>query len=122
MTDDPVEWKTGNLVSFVEMIYESHSIYAREQGMELQFFCDQTEIETDFAPNHLKKILQNLLSNAIKYSEPGSKINLVCPPRKRSKKFLLKLSTRVEESKKRIPTHISLYFTRSDSDAQVAVA
>ena len=122
MTDDPVEWKTGNLVSFVEMIYESHSIYAREQGMELQFFCDQTEIETDFAPNHLKKILQNLLSNAIKYSEPGSKINLVLALHEKDpKKFLLKVIDQGRGIKKEdIPHIFTLFYKSSDSDAQVS--
>lgn len=122
MTDDPVEWKTGNLVSFVEMIYESHSIYAREQGMELQFFCDQTEIETDFAPNHLKKILQNLLSNAVKYSEPGSKINLVLAIHEKDpKKFLLKVIDQGKGIKKEdIPHIFTLFYKSSDSDAQVS--
>ena len=122
MTDDPVEWKTGNLVSFVEMIYESHSIYAREQGMELQFFCDQTEIETDFAPNHLKKILQNLLSNAIKYSEPGSKINLVLALHEKDpKKFLLKVIDQGRGIKKEdIPHIFNLFYKCSDSDTQVS--
>ena len=122
MTDDPVEWKTGNLVSFVEMIYESHSIYAREQGMELQFFCDQTEIETDFAPNHLKKILQNLLSNAVKYSEPGSKINLVLAIHEKDpKKFLLKVIDQGRGIKKEdIPHIFTLFYKSSDSDAQVS--
>lgn len=122
MTDDPVEWKTGNLVSFVEMIYESHSIYAREQGMELQFFCDQTEIETDFAPNHLKKILQNLLSNAVKYSEPGSKINLVLAIHEKDpKKFLLKVIDQGRGIKKEdIPHIFNLFYKCSDSDTQVS--
>ena len=122
MTDDPVEWKTGNLVSFVEMIFESHSIYAREQGMELQFFCDQTEIETDFAPNHLKKILQNLLSNAIKYSEPGSKINLVLALHEKDpKKFLLKVIDQGRGIKKEdIPHIFNLFYKCSDSDTQVS--
>ncbi len=120
MTDDPVEWKTGNVVSFVEMIFENHSIYARELGMELQFFCDQTEIETDFAPNHLRKILYNLLSNAVKYSEPGSKINLVLGIFERDpKKFFLKVIDQGRGIKNEDLPHIfDLFYKSSDSDAQ----
>jgi len=81
--DDSIEWKTGNIVSFVEMVAETYSLYARQQDMELQFFSDETEIETDFVPGYLNKILSNLLSNAIKYSEPGSKINIVLSRDKR---------------------------------------
>ena len=84
--DDSIEWKTGNIVSFVEMVSETYSIYARQQGMELQFFSDETEIETDFVPDYLQKILRNLLSNAIKYSEAGSKINLMLARNKKDPK------------------------------------
>lgn len=119
MSDDPVEWKTGNLVSFVEMVFESHSIYAREHGMELQFFCDQTEIETDFAPNHLRKILYNLLSNAIKYSEPGSKINLVLGILDRDhRKFVLKVIDQGRGIKDEDLPHIfDLFYKGNDNDS-----
>ena len=106
-TDDSIEWKTGNIIPFVEMIYENYSIYARQQGVELQFFCNELEIETDFVPNYLQKILRNLLSNAIKYSEAGSKINLVL-----ARNFSSKSSTRASESERRIFPIFLICFTR----------
>lgn len=120
--DDSIEWKTGNIVSFVEMIFENYSIYARQQGMELQFFCNETEIETDFVPNYLQKILRNLLSNAIKYSEPGSKINLVLARNdKDQKKFFLKVIDQGMGIKKEDLPHIfDLFYKGDDGDSQVS--
>lgn len=121
-TDDSVEWKTGNVVSFIEMIYETHSIYARQQGIELQFFSEELEIETDFAPTYLQKILQNLLSNAIKYSEAGSKINIMLARSKKvSRKIILKVIDQGKGIKKEDLPHIfELFYKSPDSDSQTS--
>ncbi len=97
-------------------------LYARQQGMELQFFCNETEIETDFVPNYLQKILRNLLSNAIKYSEPGSKINLVLARNdKDQKKFFLKVIDQGMGIKKEDLPHIfDLFYKGDDGDSQVS--
>ena len=120
--DDSIEWKTGNIVSFVEMVSETYSIYARQQGMELQFFSDDTEIETDFVPDYLRKILRNLLSNAIKYSEAGSKINLILARNKKDpKKIILKVTDQGKGIKKEDLPHIfDLFYKSSDSDSQMS--
>jgi signal transduction histidine kinase/DNA-binding response OmpR family regulator len=121
-TGDSVEWKTGNIVAFVEMVHETYSIYAKHQEMELQFFSDETEIETDFVPGYLNKILRNLLSNAIKYSEPGSKINLVITRNKKDpKKIILKVIDHGQGIKKEDLPHIyDLFFKSPHSDAQAS--
>ncbi|MCE5178854.1 MAG: response regulator [Porphyromonadaceae bacterium] len=120
--DDSIEWKTGNIVSFVEMIFENFSIYARQQGMELQFFCNETEIETDFVPSYLQKILRNLLSNAIKYSEPGSKINLILALNSKDpKKFYLKVIDQGMGIKKEDLPHIfDLFYKVDEGDSQIS--
>jgi len=120
--DDSVEWKTGNIVSFVEMVSETYSIYARQQGMELQFFSDETEIETDFVPDYLQKILRNLLSNAIKHSEAGTKINLVLARNEKDpKKIILKVIDQGKGIKKEDLPHIfDLFYKSPDSDEQVS--
>lgn len=118
--DDSIEWKTGNIVSFVEMVAETYSLYARQQDMELQFFSDETEIETDFVPGYLNKILSNLLSNAIKYSEPGSKINIVLSRDKRDpQKIIIKVIDHGKGIKKEDLPHIfDLFYKSPDSDSQ----
>lgn len=76
-TPSNMERKTGNLVAFVEMVAETFRIHAGQKDIELFFYSNETEIETDFVPDFLKKILYNLLSNAVKYSDEGSKIQLI---------------------------------------------
>lgn len=121
-TDDSIEWKTGNIIPFVEMIYENYSIYARQQGVELQFFCNELEIETDFVPNYLQKILRNLLSNAIKYSEAGSKINLVLArDEKDTKKFFLKVIDQgIGIRKEDLPHIFDLFYKVDHGDSQTS--
>lgn len=121
-TDDSIERKTGNIIPFVEMIYENYSIYARQQGVELQFFCNELEIETDFVPNYLQKILRNLLSNAIKYSEAGSKINLVLArDEKDTKKFFLKVIDQgIGIRKEDLPHIFDLFYKVDHGDSQTS--
>ena len=118
--DDSIEWKTGNIVSFVEMVAETYNLYARQQDMELQFFSDETEIETDFVPGYLNKILCNLLSNAIKYSDTGSRINLVVTQNKKDpKKIIIKVIDQGKGIKKEELPHIfDLFYKSPDSDSQ----
>ena len=94
-----VEWKTGNIVAFVEMMSETFRIYAREKGVELYFFSDETEVEIDFVPDYLNKILYNLLSNAIKYSDEGTRINLIM---ERDKKDRQQITIKVKDQGKGI--------------------
>ena len=81
----PIEWKTGNIVAFVEMVSETFRIYASEKDIELFYFSDEKIIETDFVPDYLNKILRNLINNAIKYSEAGSRIYVVLEKNTKSK-------------------------------------
>lgn len=120
--ENPVEWKTGNIVSFVEMVYETHSIYAKQQGVELQFFREESTIETDFAPAYLQKILRNLLSNAIKYSEAGSKINMVLTRNKKDpKNIMIQVIDQGKGIKKEdIPHIFELFFKGTGNDTQVS--
>lgn len=81
-----IEWKTGNIVSFVNMVTESFAILASGKDIDLQFFSKEKEVETDFVPDYLNKILNNLIGNAIKYSEGGTHIYVMTEISEKDKK------------------------------------
>lgn len=111
-SDRVVEWKTGDIVTFVEMVFETFRIYAKQKEIELSFFCSESKIETDFVPDWLHKILYNLLSNAIKFSEEGSRVHLMM---ERNKKESGKVVIRVVDygrgiSKELLPHIFDLFY------------
>lgn len=59
------EWKSGNIVAYINMTVESFEDYACKRGIKLQFMAREREIETAFVPDYISKIMSNLLSNAL---------------------------------------------------------
>jgi len=70
-------WQHGNVVAFLEMVAESYLLITRKKGVELVFFSEETQIETDFHPSHLEQVLQLLLTKALESSREGSRIFLI---------------------------------------------
>lgn len=70
------EWRRGDIVGFVSMICESHEPFARSMGVRLVFSSPVEELEMDFIPDYIQKVVGNLLSNAIKFSPSGSEVLL----------------------------------------------
>lgn len=108
------EWKTGNIVAFVEMVSETFRLYAEQKEIDLYFFSDEKEIEIDFVPYYINKILHNLLSNAIKCSEEGSRIYLILERNKKDrKKIILKVVDHGKGvSKEMLPHIFKLHYTQ----------
>ncbi|SCD19810.1 putative membrane protein [Proteiniphilum saccharofermentans] len=108
------EWKTGNIVAFVEMVSETFRLYAGQKEIDLYFFSDEKEIQTDFVPDYLNKILHNLLSNAVKYSDEGSRIYLILERNKKDrKKVIIKVVDHGKGiSKEMLPHIFKLHYTR----------
>ncbi len=75
--DAPDAWKHGNVVAFLEMVAESYLLVTRKKGVELVFFSEETQIETDYHPAHLEQILHLLLNKALESSREGSRIFLI---------------------------------------------
>ena len=107
-----IEWKTGNIVSFVNMVTESFAILASGKDIDLQFFSKEKEVETDFVPNYLNKILNNLIGNAIKYSEGGTHIYVMTEvSEKDKKKFIIKvIDNGIGISKEDLPHLFELFY------------
>lgn len=85
--DAPDAWKHGNVVAFLEMVAESYLLVTRKKGVELVFFSEETQIETDFHPAHLEQILHLLLNKALESSREGSRIFLIVEQQRRNQKF-----------------------------------
>lgn len=70
------EWKTGNMTAFFQMVVESIRPLAVKQLVEIEYRPEQKDIEMDFVPDFMYKILTNLLYNALKFTPKGGKIIL----------------------------------------------
>ena len=73
---DHPDWKHGDVVAYISMVVESHRLYARQRMVDLEFVPAEVNLDMDFVPSYLKKILRNLLSNAIKFTPRGGQIYL----------------------------------------------
>ncbi|MDL2221697.1 response regulator [Parabacteroides sp. OttesenSCG-928-N08] len=62
---------TGDVVAFVRNICLSFQSLATEKAIQLSFTTYLTELNMEFDPDKLSKIIANLLSNAIKYTKKG---------------------------------------------------
>ncbi|MCK9501125.1 MAG: ATP-binding protein [Lascolabacillus sp.] len=107
-----IEWKTGNIVNFVNMVTESFTILASGKDIDLQFFSKEKEVETDFVPDYLNKILNNLIGNAIKYSEGGTHIYVMTEVSEKDKnKFIIKvIDNGIGISKEDLPHLFELFY------------
>lgn len=70
------EWKYGDIVGFISMICESYRPFAQTVGVRLVFSSPVEELEMDFIPDYVQKIVGNLLSNAVKFSPSGADVLL----------------------------------------------
>lgn len=88
-TDGPSAWKYGNIVAFMEMVTESLLLQTRKKGIELVFVSEETEIETDFHPAYLQKIIRLFVDKALESSHEGSRIFVIVE--RQRKKIALKV-------------------------------
>lgn len=62
------DWRNGNIVAYIGMIVETYTSYADRLGIKLQFIARDKDIDMDFVPDYVSKIIGNLLSNALKFT------------------------------------------------------
>ncbi|MDD4778815.1 MAG: response regulator [Fermentimonas sp.] len=115
-----LEWKTGNIVAFVNMISETFRIYAKQKDIDLFFFSEESEIETDFVPDYLNKIMHNLLGNAIKFSEEGTRIYVLMErDKKNDKKLIIKVIDHGKGISKEALPHIFELFYQNEENGEM---
>lgn len=61
------EWRHGNISLFLEMIAQSYQDIAEHKGINYQFI-KEAEVEMDFVPEYMAKIMNTLLDYAFKYT------------------------------------------------------
>lgn len=71
-----VQMVNGNVVKYLRYISESHQSYAEHRGLQLHFLSAEEEINMDYDPDKLLRIISNLLSNAIKFTPKGGSVYL----------------------------------------------
>lgn len=68
------DWRHGDVRPLLEMMAETHSLYAEQRGIIFSNGISHDAIEMDFTPDYMQKMVRNLLSNAIKYTEQGGNV------------------------------------------------
>ena len=119
MADKTMEWKTGNIVTFMEMVSENFRLYAEQKEIDLYFFSDEKKIEIDFVPAYLEKILYYLLLYAVKHSDAGGRIYLILERSKKDrKKIIIKVTDHGKGIDKEVLPHIfELFYKYPNADA-----
>lgn len=68
------EYKHGNIAGYIHMVIECLRKLAQRKHISLLFSPAQSEIEMDFIPDYINKIITNLVANAIKYTQENGRI------------------------------------------------
>ena len=70
------DWRCGNVVAYISMLVESYADFARQKQLALSYTPAENDVQMDFVPAYMNKILRNLLSNAFKYTAEGGSIEV----------------------------------------------
>lgn len=70
------DWRTGNMMAFIQMVVEHIRPQATKDLVELEYFPDEKEVQMEFVPDFMYKIMMNLLFNALKFTPKGGRIQI----------------------------------------------
>ena len=68
------DWKTGDMTVFLKMVVDNIRPQAVKNLVEIEYQTDEKEVNMDFVPDFMYKIMANLLFNALKFTPKGGKI------------------------------------------------
>ncbi len=67
-------WRRGDMVEYLRVLTEPYIQFARSKGIGLVVYSETEDLDMNFAPAPLKKVMANLLSNAIRHCKEGDEI------------------------------------------------
>lgn len=117
--DEPV-WRHGDIISYLRMTAETFKLYAERKNIELVFHSDMTELEMDFIPFYIDKLVSNLLSNAVKHTQAGDRIDFVAEKGKRPDTIIVRVMDTGEGIPKEDLERIFELFYQSDNARNTA--
>ncbi len=70
------DWKTGNMTAFIQMVMENIRPQAVKNLVEIEYRPEEKEVNMDFVPDFMYKIIMNILFNALKFTPKGGRITI----------------------------------------------
>lgn len=70
------DWRYGDVAAYIAMIVESYTDYANQREVRLQFISNPKNVDTDFVPDYVDKMIGNLLSNSLKYTPRYGRVDI----------------------------------------------
>jgi len=64
----------GNVIQYLRYITEPYQAFAEGEGIQLHFLPTESDIQMDYDPDKLLRILSNLIGNAVKFTPTGGHI------------------------------------------------
>lgn len=109
-----LEMKQGDIIGYLRYLTESFHSFAKQQKIQLGFFCEKESYLMDFDPERLLQVMSNLLSNAIKFTPAGGKVTVVVAAHHQLLHLKVK-DTGIGISPKKLPKIFDRFYQADDS-------
>mgnify|MGYP000757614875 CR=1 FL=1 len=73
---ETMRYMHGDIVSLVRDQFQAFEDIARKREIDYRILCPQADIQMDFDPDKVRKIVMNILSNAFKFTENHGSIEI----------------------------------------------
>lgn len=115
------QWLKGDAVALARMVIENLRINAAEKLITIEFEASQAQIDMDFVPEFLQKILANLVSNSLKYTPRGGRVIITMKP-ENDKVVVSVADTGIGISEKDLPHIFDALHKESNSEATLGTS
>ena len=70
------QWRHGDIVELIAVLCDGLRSYGADRSISVGYAPQEKQMEMDFIPDYVQKIVCNLVSNAIKFSQPGGRVDI----------------------------------------------